>query len=97
MSTLFKRGNIYWAYATIDGVRHCRSTSTGSRKLAETIARKFEEELLSRAAGLTELRPEMTFAELSARFLSDGDVKPYHKDRLKMTLPFWGDIDRTSV
>ena len=95
--TLYKRGNVYWAYVTIDGVRHCRTTGTGSRRLAESIARKFEEELLSRAAGLTELRPEMTFAELSARFLVDGDVKPYHKDRLKMTLPFWGDIQLRSI
>lgn len=95
--TLYKRGNVYWAYVTIDGVRHCRTTGTGSRRLAESIARKFEEELLSRAAGLTELRPEMTFAELSARFLSDGDVKPYHKDRLKVLLPFWGEIQLRSI
>ena len=95
--TLYKRGSIYWAYVTIDGVRHYRTTGTGNRKIAESIGRKFEEELVSRAAGLTELRPEMTFAELSARFLADGDVKLYHKDRLKVLLPFWGDIQLRSI
>jgi len=95
--TLYKRGKIYWAYVTIDGVRHCRTTGTGSRKLAESIARKFEEELLSRAAGLTELHPEMTFTELSADFFTNGDVKPHHKDRLKVTLPFWGPIQLRSI
>ena len=95
--TLYKRGNIYWAYVTLSGVRHCRTTGTGNRRLAEAIGRKFEEELLVRSEGLTQLQPEMTFSELTARFLSDGEVKAYHIDRLKMLLPFWGDIKLRAI
>jgi integrase len=33
----------------------------------------------------------MTFAELAARFLADGSPRPYHLDRLKVLLPYFGE------
>jgi hypothetical protein len=45
---------------------------------------------IARVAGFTELKPEMTFTELAARFLASGEVKAHHAGRLKMLLPFWG-------
>lgn len=99
---LYKRGNVWWAYVMVDGVRHCRSTGVSNRRLAETFERNFEEELAIKAAGLTEFKPEMTFDELATRFIGAGQVKPHHIDRLKMLLPFWGHkelrtINRASV
>lgn len=94
---LYKRGNIWWAYVTIDGVRHCRTTGMSNRRLAEAFERKFEEELAVKAAGMTQLEPEMTFTELTARFLAGGEVKAHHTDRLKMLLPFWGPRELRSI
>jgi integrase len=87
---LYKRGSTWWSYIMIDGVRHSRSTGVSNRRLAESFERRFEEELAVKAAGFTELKPEMTFTELSARFLASGEVKAHHAGRLKMLLPFWG-------
>jgi integrase len=94
---LYKRGNIWWAYVMIDGVRHCRTTGMSNRRLAEAFERRFEEELAVKAAGFTELKPEMTFTELAARFLSSGEVKAHHAGRLKMLLPFWGHRELRSI
>jgi integrase len=33
----------------------------------------------------------MTFAELAARFVADGSPRPYHLDRLKILLPYFGE------
>lgn len=33
--TLYKRGNVWWEYFYIDGIRHQYSTNTNSRRLAE--------------------------------------------------------------
>lgn len=87
---LFKRGNVYWAYHWIDGVRHAQSTGTGNRRRAENIAQHFKEELNFERLGIAEPHPEMTFAELAARFLAEASPRPYHIDRLKLLLPFWG-------
>jgi integrase len=87
---LYRRGSVWWVYIMIDGVRHSQSTGMSNRRMAEGFERKYREELEARAAGFTELKPEMTFAELAARFLASGEVKPHHTDRLKMLLPFWG-------
>ena len=97
MSPLYKRFNIWWAYVTIDGVRQCRTTGLTNRKLAEAFERKFREELVAKAAGLTELNPEMTFAELAARFLAGGEIKAHHTDRLKILLPYFGDRELRSI
>lgn len=88
---LFKRGDVFWAYHWIDGVRHARSTGTGNRKMAETIAQRFKEELNLQRLGIVQPKPEMTFGELAALFLADGSPKPYHYDRLKVLLPYWAE------
>src|SRR5512135_3407332 len=89
--TLYKRGKVYWAYVSLDGVRHARSTGTGNRKLAEQIEKGFKDELNLKRFGLSQLAPEMTFGELAARFLAGGSPRPYHIDRLKVLLPYWAD------
>lgn len=94
---LYKRGNIWWAYVTLDGVRHSRTTGMTNRRMAEAFERRFEEEIAVKAAGFTELNPEMTFAELAARFLAAGEVKAHHTDRLKILLPFWDQRELRSI
>ena len=90
--TLFRRGNVYWAYVYQDGVRYAKSTGTSNRRNAETIERQFREELNLKRQGITQLAPEMTFGELAARFLAEANPKPYHLDRLKPLLPYWSEI-----
>jgi len=97
VSPLYKRSNIWWAYVTVDGVRECRTTGLTNRKLAEAFERKFKDELVAKAAGLTELNPDMTVSELAARFLASAEVKPHHIDRLKILLPYWGDRTLRSI
>lgn len=87
---LFKRGNVYWSYIWLDGIRHAKSTGTANRRTAERIDQRFKEELNLARMGVVEPEPEMTFSELAARFLADGSPRPYHIDRLKLLLPYWG-------
>lgn len=89
--TLWKRGNVYWSYVWVDGVRHMKSTGTGNRRLAERIDERYREEANLKRHGMSQPAPDMTFAELAARFLAESVPKPYHRDRLKVLLPFWGD------
>ena len=89
--TLFKRGGTYWSYVYQQGVRHARSTKTGNRRIAEQIDQKHKEELALRSAQLTDLKPQMKFAELTGRFLAEGEAKAWHRDRLKLLLPYFGD------
>lgn len=89
--SLYKRGGVWWNYVWQDGVRDARSTGTGNRKIAEQIAQKHKEELALKAAHLTELNPQMKFAELTARFLAEGEAKAWHHDRLKLLLPYFGE------
>ena len=87
---LFKRGNVYWSYVWANGIRHAKSTGTTNRRTAERIDQRFKEELNLARMGVVEPKPEMTFSELAARFLADGAPRPYHVDRLKLLLPYWG-------
>lgn len=87
---LFKRNNVYWSYIWVDGIRHAQSTGTTNRRTAERIDQRFKEELNLARMGVAEPKPEMTFSELAARFLADGSPRPYHIDRLKLLLPYWG-------
>jgi len=89
---LYKRGGIYWSYVFQDGVRHARSTKTGNRRFAEQIDQKHKEELLLRSTQLVDLKPQMQFTELAARFLADGAAKNWHRDRLKLLLPYFGEM-----
>lgn len=90
--SLWKRGNIYWSYIYVDGVRHCRSTRTGNLRLATQIEERFRTELALSRNQIVEPKPELTVGELSARFLADGDHKAWHLDRLTVLLPYWGEI-----
>src|SRR5216684_2241391 len=89
--TLWKRGGIYWVYVYVDGIRHAKSTGTGNRKQAELIEQRFKDELNLERQGITQPKPEMTFGELAARFLAEGEPRPYHIDRLKLLLPYWSE------
>jgi integrase len=89
--TLYKRGRKYSISIWVDGVRHLKSTGTTNRREAETIERDFREELNRRRHQIREASPDMTFADLAARFLADGSPRPYHLDRLKVLLPHWGE------
>lgn len=87
---LYKRGNVFWSYVWVDGVRHAKSTGSTNRRTAEGIDQRYKEELNLARMGVVEPKPEMTFSELAARFLADGSPRPYHVDRLKLLLPYWG-------
>jgi integrase len=89
--TLWKRGNVYWSYNWVDGVRIMKSTGTGNRRLAERIDERYREEANLKRHGVGTPSPDMTFGDLAVRFLAEGAPKPYHTDRLKVLLPFWGD------
>jgi integrase len=86
----------------MDGVRHAKSTRTGNRRLAEVIDQRFKDDLNLKRLGIRQPAPEMTFGALTARFLAEGVSRPYHNDRLKMLLPYFGDteigrIDKATV
>jgi integrase len=81
---------VYWSYVWVDGIRHAKSTGITNRRTAERIDQRFKEELNLARMGVVEPKPEMAFSELAARFLADGSPRPYHIDRLKLLLPYWG-------
>ncbi len=89
---LFKRGNIWYAYVSIDGARHHKSTGTSNRRQAEAILRQFHDELNERRHRLPNLKPDMTFGELAALFIGSGMGTPYSLDRLNHLLPFFADM-----
>jgi len=90
--SLWKRGKVFWSYVYVKGVRHYRSTGTGNRRQAELAELKFRQELEERLQRPSQRNPEMPFAHLAARFLADGIVRPYHVDRLKVLLPYFGEV-----
>jgi len=89
--SLWKRGNVYWSYIYVDGVRYSQSTGTGNLRQATQIEQRFREQLNLKRHQIIEPRPEMTFGELAARFLAEGDRKEWHVDRLKLLLPYWSE------
>lgn len=76
--SLLKRGNVWWAYFYVDGVRHQQSTGTSNRKRAQTIEAKLREEANNSRFQLVQADPNMTFGELAVRFVSSGSVRPHH-------------------
>ena len=94
---LYRRGPVWSTAIMIDGVRHSQSTGMRNRRMAEGFERKYREELEAKAAGFTELEPEMTFTTLSAKFLAAGEIKAHHIDRLKILLPYWGARELRSI
>jgi integrase len=75
----------------INGVIHQKSLETTNYRRAEREERRFRDELELKQQR-PDLAPEMTFGALSARFLGSVEPKPYHKERLKVLLPFFSDI-----
>jgi integrase len=90
--SLWKRGNVYWSYIYVDGIRYSQSTGTPNLRQATTIEQRFREELNLKRHHIAEPRPQMTFGELAARFLAEADRKDWHIDRLKLLLPHWSEI-----
>ncbi len=89
--SLYERGNVYWSYVYLDGVRHAKSTGTPNRRQAELIDQRFRDELNLRRQQFIQSEPDLTFGALAARFLASGDAKPWHPDRLKILLPYYAD------
>lgn len=94
--TLYKRGSVYWSYVWVDGVRHATSTKTGNRRLAEQIDQRHREELRLKEQ-CPDLNPDMRFAALAARFLEEGSAKEWHRDRLKVLLPYFSDVSISRI
>ena len=90
--SLWKRGNVYWSYLYVDGIRHSQSTGTGNLRQATQIEQRFREELNRKRHQIIDSHPEMQFEVLAARFLAEGDRKAWHVDRLKLLLPYWGGV-----
>ena len=90
--SLYKRGHVYWSAIWIDGVRHMRSLETSNRRQAETLEQKWRDELHAVRFQLPNFKPEMLMAELYARFLAEGDVKVYHRERAKQFLPYLAEM-----
>jgi integrase len=89
--SLWKRGNVYWSYVYVDGIRYSQSTGTGNLRQATRIEQRFQEELNLKRHQIAEPRPNMTVGELSALFLAEGNPRPWHIDRLKLLLPYWSE------
>src|SRR5258706_9102234 len=92
-----KRGNVWWAYFHVDGIRHQASTGTSNRSQAETIERKLKDEANLQRHQAVQANPKMTFGELAARFLANAQVKPHHLDRLKQILPYFSEMQLRSI
>ncbi len=90
--SLMKRGNVWWAYFYIDGIRHQHSTGTSNKKQAELIEMKLKSEANAKRFQVVEVDPKLTFAELVTKFIASGDAKKHHLDRLKFLLPYFSDI-----
>jgi integrase len=90
--SLVKRGSKWWSYITVNGVRHRRPTGTANRRQAETIDRKFHDELNAVRHQLPNVASEMTFGALAARFIGCGMSTPYSRDRLKHLFNFFAEM-----
>jgi integrase len=86
---LWKRGNVYWAYFYVDGVRRQQSTGTTNRRKAETILQRLKEEANDRRFQVVEMDPNITFGEIAARFVGSGIARPHHLYHLKILLPYF--------
>ena len=95
--SLYKRKNTWWSAVWINGVRYLKSTGTSNRRKAEAIERQFRDELNERRHRLPQLKPTMTFGELTALFIGSGMGKPHSLDRLKHLLPFFSDIPLLNI
>lgn len=90
--SLWKRGNVWWAYFYVDGIRHQASTGTGNRRAAEQIAQKLKEDINAQRFEIHTIDPFLTFGGLAAHFMADASPTAYHLDRLKGLLPYFADL-----
>jgi integrase len=92
--TLYRRGNVYWSYFYVDGLRYQTSTGTGNRRQAEAIDQKLKQEanLRRHQIEVVQFNPNMTFGELAARFIANADPKRFHLERLNHLLPFFAHV-----
>src|SRR5437016_139027 len=90
--SVWKRGNVFWAFFTVDGIRYQASTGTANRRQAETIMQKLKEEANARRHDIVQADPQVTFGTLAARFIAEAEPRPHHLDRLKFLLPFFSDL-----
>ncbi len=89
---LVKRGNVWWDYVWMNGIRHAKSTGTANRRKAEIIARQFRDELNDIRQRVPQRNPDVTVGALAARFIADGMAKHHALDRLNYLLPFFADL-----
>ena len=90
--SLYKRGHVYWSAVWIEGVRHMRSLETANRRQAEILETRWKDELHSRRFQLPQFQPDMPLAELWARFLAEGDAKPWHHQHAKKFLEMFAEM-----
>lgn len=90
--SLFKRGNVYWSYVWLDGIRHQRSTGTSNRRRAELIDNQHKEEINDRRFGINQADPDIIVGEVTARFIAGASVRPHHLYHLDFLLPFFSEI-----
>src|SRR5207249_5372468 len=95
--SLMKRGNVWWTYFYIEGIRHQHSTGTSNKKQAELIEMRFKADANAKRFQVVEVNPKLTFAELAAKFIASGDAKKHHVDRLKLLLPYFADTQITRL
>jgi integrase len=89
--SLYKRGHVWWSAIWIDGVRHMRSLETANHRQAETLESRWKDELHAQRFQLPQFRPDMPLAELWARYLAEGDVKPWHHQHAKKFLALFAE------
>jgi integrase len=90
MSLWRRPSGVYESHIMVDGVRFRKSTGTSNKRLAQSIDRKHEEELLANRFQVEqhEYKPSMRFAELATHFLAENSKK-WHQERLKIFLPYF--------
>jgi len=89
--SLLKRGNVWWSYLFIDGVRHQTSTGTSNKRRAEAIEQKLRDEANARRFQLVQTDPNLTVGELIVRFMAEAHPRVHHLAQFKTLLPFFGD------
>lgn len=89
--SLLKRGNVWWSYFYVDGVRHQSSTGTSNKRQAEAVEQKLKEEINAQRFQIVKYDPEITVAALCSRFMDDPNYKRHHYFHIKAILPFFGD------
>jgi len=95
--SLFKRGEVWWSYFYRDGIRHQYSTGTSNRRQAETIEAKLKEEVNNQRFQIVQIDPNLKLAELAARFIANGPVRPHHLYHLKFLLPFFSEFPASRI